>query len=142
MNRELDDAIARLDGPAKVSGKAMYAGDQFQPSQLYAAFVTSHIPCGRLETVSSALALAKPAVLRVLTAADMPRVQSALQQVTVPPLASRFVPMQENEIMHEGQHVASCWRRLSKRRRRPPSLFRFATAGPNSPSPIRLFLRS
>ena len=106
MNRELDNAIARFDGPAKVSGKAMYAGDHFQPSQLYAAFITSHIPCGRVETVLSALALAKPGVVRVLTAADMPRVHSALQQVTVPPLASRFVPMQENEIMHEGQPVA------------------------------------
>src|SRR6202522_3939588 len=106
MNRELDTAIARFDGPAKVSGKAMYAGDQSQPSQLYAAFVTSHIPCGRVETISSASASAKPAVVRVLTAADMPRVHSALQQVSVPPLASRFVPMQENEIMHEGQPVA------------------------------------
>jgi xanthine dehydrogenase YagR molybdenum-binding subunit len=106
MNREFDNAIARFDGPAKVSGKAMYAGDQFQPSQLYAAFVTSPIPCGRVDTVSSALAWAKPGVVRVLTAADMPRVHSALQQVTVPPLASRFVPMQENEIMHEGQPVA------------------------------------
>jgi xanthine dehydrogenase YagR molybdenum-binding subunit len=106
MNRELDNAIARLDGPAKVSGKAKYAGDQFQPSQLYAAFVTSHIPCGRVETISSASASAKPGVVRVLTAADMPRVHPALQQVSVPPLASRFVPMQENEIMHEGQPVA------------------------------------
>src|SRR6202041_1672922 len=106
MNRELDNAIARFDGPAKVSGKAMYAGDQFQPSQLYAAFVTSHIPCGRVETISTAPALAKPGVVRVLTAADMPRVHPALQQISVPPLASRFVPMQENEIMHEGQPVA------------------------------------
>jgi xanthine dehydrogenase YagR molybdenum-binding subunit len=106
MNRELNNAIARFDGPAKVSGKAMYAGDQFKPSQLYAAFVTSHIPCGRVETVSSASAWAKPGVVRVLTAADMPRVHPALQQVSVPPLASRFVPMQENEIMHEGQPVA------------------------------------
>jgi len=106
MNRELDNAIARFDGPAKVSGKSMYAGDQFQPSQLYAAFVTSHIPCGRVETISSASASAKPGVVRVLTAADMPRVHPALQQVSVPPLASRFVPMQENEIMHEGQPIA------------------------------------
>jgi xanthine dehydrogenase YagR molybdenum-binding subunit len=106
MNRERDNAIARFDGPAKVSGKALYAGDQFQPSQLYAAFVTSPIPCGRVETVSSVAALAKPGVVRVLTATDMSRVHSALQQVSVPPLASRFVPMQENEIMHEGQPVA------------------------------------
>jgi xanthine dehydrogenase YagR molybdenum-binding subunit len=106
MNRERDNAIARFDGPDKVSGKALYAGDQFQPSQLYAVLVTSPIPCGRVETVSSGLALAVPGVVRVLTAADMPRVHSALQQVTVPPLASRFVPMQENEILHEGQPIA------------------------------------
>ena len=106
MNRGLDNAIARLDGPAKVSGKALYAGDQFQPSQLYAVLVTASIPCGRVEAVSSVSALATPGVVRVLTAADMPRVHSALRQITVPPLASRFVPMQENEIVHEGQPVA------------------------------------
>lgn len=98
--------IARADGPNKVTGGARFAGDQHLPNQLHAVFVTATIPAGRVTRVEAQAALAMPGVVRVLAAADMPRLHAAFDEVTVPPLATTFVPMQIDEIVHEGQPVA------------------------------------
>jgi xanthine dehydrogenase YagR molybdenum-binding subunit len=98
--------ITRADGPIKVTGSARYAGDQHQPGQLYATFVSATIPAGQIIDIDTRSALAMQGVIRVLTASDMPRVHSDLDKITVPPLATRFIPMQSNEIVHEGQPVA------------------------------------
>lgn len=102
----LGQSITRADGPIKVTGAARYAGDQNQPGQLHAAFVASVIPAGRVTGVDAAAALAMPGVVRVLVASDMPRVHAHLDKVTVPPLATRFLPMQTDEVVHEGQPLA------------------------------------
>ena len=98
--------IARVDGPIKVTGAARYAGDQNQPGQLYAVFVTATVPAGRVAAIDPRTAAAMRGVNRVLTAADMPRVLDKLAKITAPPLATRFIPMQSDVIMHEGQPVA------------------------------------
>ena len=98
--------IARADGPIKVTGAARYAGDQNQPGQLYAVFVTATVPAGRVAMIDPRAAAAMRGVNRVLTAADMPRVLDNLAKVTAPPLATRFIPMQSDVVVHEGQPVA------------------------------------
>jgi xanthine dehydrogenase YagR molybdenum-binding subunit len=102
----VEQSITRADGPIKVTGAARYAGDQNQIGQLYAVFVASTIPAGRVAVVDVAGVLCMPGVIRVLTAADMPRVHRDLDKITVPPLATRFMPMQTNDVLHEGQPVA------------------------------------
>jgi xanthine dehydrogenase YagR molybdenum-binding subunit len=99
-------SITRADGPIKVTGAARYAGDQNLPGQLHAVFVASTIPAGRITGVDAKTALAMPGVVRVLVATDMPRVHADLDKITVPPLATRFMPMQTDAVMHEGQPVA------------------------------------
>ncbi len=102
----LGQPITRFDGPAKVTGGARFAGDQTLPGQLYAVFVAATIPAGQVTAIDAGQALAMPGVAYVLTAADMPRADLALSDISVPPLATRFLPMQTNEIVHEGQAVA------------------------------------
>ena len=102
----IGQSITRADGPVKVTGAARYASDQNLPRQLYAAFVTATIPAGRVTAIASKAALAMPGVVRVLVAADMPRTHPDLDKITVPPLATRFVPMQSDEVLYEGQAVA------------------------------------
>lgn len=102
----LGEAVPRHDGPSKVTGRAMYAGDQNLRSQLYAVLVGATIPCGRVLSIDSAAALSRPGVVRVLTMSDMPRVHSELDSISVPPLATRFVPMQSDAVVHEGQAIA------------------------------------
>ncbi|MCW7945718.1 carbon monoxide dehydrogenase [Streptomyces hygroscopicus] len=102
----IGEPISRLDGPAKVTGAARYAADQYVAGQLYGVFVGSTVPAGAVERIDVSDALQEPGVFRVLTAADMPRLHPDFDAVTVPPLATRFVPMQGNEIHHTGQPVA------------------------------------
>jgi len=98
--------ITRVDGPSKVTGAARFAGDQSQPRQVYAVFVASSIPAGRVAAIDARRALAMPGVVQVLTAESMPRVHADLNKMTVPPLATRFMPLQASDIVHEGQPVA------------------------------------
>jgi xanthine dehydrogenase YagR molybdenum-binding subunit len=106
MMSNLGPPIARADGSVKVTGIARYAGDQNQPGQLYAVFVASTVPAGRVSAIDTRAALAIPGVTRVLVAVDMPRVHADLDKISVPPLATRFIPMQSDNIVHEGQPVA------------------------------------
>ena len=99
-------SIKRFDGPAKVTGAASYAGDRNLPGQLYAVLVSATVPAGRVAGLDVAPALEVPGVVRVLVPGDMPRVHADLDKVTVPPLATRFVPMQTDVIVHEGQPIA------------------------------------
>ncbi|MDJ0390221.1 xanthine dehydrogenase family protein molybdopterin-binding subunit [Roseomonas sp. E05] len=100
------DPITRLDGPAKTTGAARYAGDQALPGQLHAVLVPSTIPAGRVTGIDARAALATPGVVRVLTASDMTRVHPDLDKITCPPLATRFLPMQGDQVLYEGQPVA------------------------------------
>ncbi len=102
----IGEPLARADGPIKVTGGACFAADQNLPHQVHAVFVTATIPAGSVTTIDAQPALAMPGVVRVLTAAHMPRLHAAFDEVTVPPLATKFVPMQTDEIVHEGQPVA------------------------------------
>lgn len=104
--RNSGEPITRADGRVKVTGAAHYAGDANYPGQAYAVFVASTIPAGRVSSIDASRAVQLRGVVRVLTAADMPRVHADLDKITVPPLATRFTPMQTDEVMHEGQAVA------------------------------------
>jgi xanthine dehydrogenase YagR molybdenum-binding subunit len=98
--------LKRADGPVKVTGTARYAGDQNVAGQVYAVFVSATVPAGRVTGIDAKAALAMPGIVSVLVAKDMPRVHADLDKITVPPLATRFMPMQTDAIMHEGQPVA------------------------------------
>jgi xanthine dehydrogenase YagR molybdenum-binding subunit len=102
----LGEPIARADGPSKVTGSARFAGDQNQVAQLHGVLVPATIPAGRVRAIEARSARAMPGVVRILVAADMPRAHENLAKITVPPLATRFLPMQTEEIVHEGQPVA------------------------------------
>jgi xanthine dehydrogenase YagR molybdenum-binding subunit len=98
--------VARLDGPAKVTGTARYAGDQHADGELHAAFVGATIAAGAVEQVDPAEAAREPGVARVLTAVDMPAIHPGFAAVASPPLATRFVPMQGEDVFYAGQPVA------------------------------------
>ena len=94
--------LPRPDGRAKVTGAAAYAADHAADGMLHAVYVTATVPAGRVLAVDAARALARPGVVRVLTAADMPRLGDAPS----PPRASKFWPMQGDEVRHDGQPIA------------------------------------
>jgi xanthine dehydrogenase YagR molybdenum-binding subunit len=95
-------SLPRPDGFAKVTGVALYAADHRANGMLHGAFVQAPLPAGRVTAIDASAALDVPGVVHVLTQADMPRLGPAPS----PPLATVFLPMQGDEIRHEGQPVA------------------------------------
>ncbi len=61
----------RLDGPDKVTGTAQYAGDMQRPGMLWAAFLGSPVPYGRIRSIDTSKARAMPGVHAVLTGEDV-----------------------------------------------------------------------
>ncbi|MEU3985108.1 xanthine dehydrogenase family protein molybdopterin-binding subunit [Streptomyces sp. NPDC026672] len=99
-------AALRQDGPAKVTGGAMYAADHHVPGGLHGVFVGAAVPAGRVTGLDTGAALAEPGVHRVLTAGDLPPVHEAFAALPSPPLATRFLPLQSDAVHYGGQPVA------------------------------------
>jgi xanthine dehydrogenase YagR molybdenum-binding subunit len=106
MMSNFGQPLTRTDGRIKVTGKACFAGDHSLSGQLHGVLVTATIPAGRVKAIDSRAALATPRVVRLLMPGDLPKPDPALEKVTVPPLATRLVPMQGYEVVHEGQPIA------------------------------------
>src|SRR5262245_15970253 len=98
----IGEPLPRPDGPAKVTGAARYAADYAAPGLLRAVLVTAPIPAGRIAGIDAGKAIREPDVVRVLTHEDMPEFGA----LDGPPSAQSFMPMQSDEIRHEGQPVA------------------------------------
>jgi carbon-monoxide dehydrogenase large subunit len=64
-------AAARSEGPDKVCGRALYAGDILLPNTLWAKAVRSPIAFGRITRLDTAKASALPGVHAVITGADV-----------------------------------------------------------------------
>jgi xanthine dehydrogenase YagR molybdenum-binding subunit len=102
----IGDGIARLDGPAKVTGAAKYAADNRPAELLHAVLVGSPLAAGALTGLDTAAARAVPGVVAVLGPGDLPKPHERIGEVSVPPLATRFLPIQDDRIVHHGQAVA------------------------------------
>ena len=94
--------VRRQDGPAKVTGAAVYAGEKAPVGTLHGVLVTSPIARGRVLGIDTAAARAAKGVTHVLTPDDMP----PLGRSPVPPAAQSFVPMSDTSIRYEGQPLA------------------------------------
>ncbi len=64
-------SVPRLDGPAKVTGRALYTGDLYVPGMIHGVIVRSTVPHARLRAVQTAEAERIPGVIAVLTGADL-----------------------------------------------------------------------
>ena len=64
----------RVDGPAKVTGAARYAGDYDYPGLAHAVIVPSTIARGRIVSIDEASARAAGGVIAVMTSRNAPRV--------------------------------------------------------------------
>ena len=68
----VDQQVRRVDGTAKVSGTAVYAGDVRLPGLLFGVALRSPVPHARITRLDVSAARDCPGVHAVLTAADLP----------------------------------------------------------------------
>jgi CO/xanthine dehydrogenase Mo-binding subunit len=93
------DAILRVDGPAKVSGIARYAGDVRLPGLLVGLALRSPLPHARIRSIDVSAARAVAGVHAVLTAADLPDVLIGKNLRDMPVLA-------RDRVRYVGEKVA------------------------------------
>lgn len=102
----LGQPVSRVEGAAKVTGSARYAAEIHVPDLHIALLLGSHVPHGRIRTLDTAAAEAIPGVVGVLTHRNMPRLGTDIQTFPLGTAGTKLLPMQSDEILHEGQYVA------------------------------------
>src|SRR3954447_15471799 len=109
MTPYIGSANSRVDGPAKVTGKAKYAGE-FNVSRLaYGSVVESTIAKGRIVRIDTSEALQVGGVLNVLTHESRPPMAStdkAWKDEVAPEEGSPFRPLYDEQVMFSGQPIA------------------------------------
>ncbi|MCU1309058.1 MAG: aerobic-type carbon monoxide dehydrogenase, large subunit CoxL/CutL-like protein [Candidatus Angelobacter sp.] len=100
--------ISRVDGRAKVTGQAKYAGEYNVPNLAYGVVVSSAIAKGRIAEIDASAALGLKGVLQVFTHKNAPPTaksdQSYWDEVAVP--GSPFRPFKDDKLLFSGQPIA------------------------------------
>ena len=104
----IGEPISRVDGRAKVTGEAKYAGEHNVPNRAYGFVVSSTIAKGKITNIDTSQALAVKGVVDVLTHLNTPRLTASdddFRDEAAPP-GSPFRPLQDDRIRFSGQPVA------------------------------------
>src|SRR6267154_5790955 len=109
MTPYIGSATSRVDGRAKVTGEAKYAGEFNAPGLVYGSVIESTIPKGRIARIDTSEALRIEGVLDVLTHENRPRMagtDDAWKDEVAPEDGSPFRPLYDDRIMFSGQPIA------------------------------------
>ncbi len=101
-------ATSRVDGRAKVTGAAKYAGEFNQPGLAHSSVVTSTIAKGRIAHIEVSEALAVEGVIDVLTHQNRPHMATddSAYKDDVAPEGSPFRPLFNDRILFSFQPIA------------------------------------
>jgi xanthine dehydrogenase YagR molybdenum-binding subunit len=100
---------SRIDGHAKVTGEAKYAGEFNASGLAYGSVVTSTIAKGRIVSIDMSQALSVAGVIAVLTHKNRPPMAGtdrAYRDDTAPDGGSPFRPLYDDKIKFSGQPIA------------------------------------
>jgi xanthine dehydrogenase YagR molybdenum-binding subunit len=109
MTPYIGTPTSRVDGRAKVTGAAKYAGEFNAPGLAFGSVVESTIPRGRIVRIDTSEALSVEGVLDVLTHDHRPRMagaDEAWKDDVAPEEGSPFRPLYDDRIMFSGQPIA------------------------------------
>jgi len=108
MQNYIGTATSRVDGRAKVTGAAKYAGEFNTNGLAYGSVVTSRIAKGRIARIDASEALRVQGVLDVLTHENRPRMAGTddAYKDDVAPEGSPFRPLYDDMIRFSGQPIA------------------------------------
>ncbi|WP_028693985.1 xanthine dehydrogenase family protein molybdopterin-binding subunit [Pseudomonas cremoricolorata] len=100
--------LDRTDGPAKVTGKARYAGEYPAEGLLYGSVVSSAVAHGRIRHIDCQAALALPGVIEVLHHGNRPPMAADDEPYEDDDAADGhpFRPLFNDRVLYSGQPVA------------------------------------
>lgn len=101
MQQTKDNAPNRVDGVAKVTGKAKYAAEYKMPNLVNGYVVASTIAKGRITDIDAAEAEKAPGVLKIFTHKNAPKLPGAEKKT------KDTVALQSDEIFFSNQPVAA-----------------------------------
>ena len=102
-------ATSRIDGRAKVTGEAKYAGEFNASGLAYGTVIESTIPKGRIARIDASEALRVEGVFEVLTHQNRPGMaesDEAWKDDVAPEEGSPFRPLYDDKIKFCGQPIA------------------------------------
>ena len=126
-------AMARLDGPLKVSGRAPFTQDIVVPGLTHAAMVCATRPAGRIAEIEVAEATDAPGVLLVMTHHNAPPMKAPRLLITLKGASFTRAPvMQDDRIRWNGEPVAVVVAETAEQARHAADLIRvrYDTSGP------------
>jgi xanthine dehydrogenase YagR molybdenum-binding subunit len=109
MMSYIGTATSRVDGRAKVTGQAKYAGEFNASGLAYGSVVESAIAKGRIARIDTSEALRIEGVLDVVTHENRPRMadtDNAWKDDVAPEEGSPFRPLYDDKIIFSGQPIA------------------------------------
>src|SRR5687768_14148902 len=111
MARYIGKEMSRVDGAAKVTGKAKYAAEFQVPNVAYGFIVLGTVAKGRIRTIDTRDAERAAGVIKVLTHLNAPRLGPKLSTEDAPPRAQpeqdkSFRALQSDRIYFNAQPVA------------------------------------
>ena len=109
MQPYIGASISRVDGRAKVTGAAQYAGEFNIPGLAYGCAVASTIARGRITRIDTSQALAVEGVIEVLTHKNRPKMagtDKAYKDDVAPDEGSPFRPLYDDKVKFDGQPIA------------------------------------
>ncbi len=109
MQPYIGTPTSRVDGRAKVTGEAKYAGEFRSPDLAYGWVIESAIPKGRIVRIDASQALRVAGVIDVLThenRPDMAGTSRAYKDDVAPDKGSPFRPLYDDKIMFSRQPIA------------------------------------
>ena len=102
----LGGRLSRIDGPAKITGRARYALEHHPANMAYAVIVQSTIPAGSIRAIDTSAAQAAPGVVLVLTPDNIMPLKSATTWLDTPGPEGPYLAL-TRQINFTGQHVAA-----------------------------------
>jgi xanthine dehydrogenase YagR molybdenum-binding subunit len=104
----IGEPVSRVDGAAKVTGEAKYAGEYNAPNLAYGWVVSSAVARGKITMIDAKDALRLPGVLQVFTHENCPPLAQSDDSYKdeVAPPGSPFRPLHSDEIKYSSQPVA------------------------------------
>jgi xanthine dehydrogenase YagR molybdenum-binding subunit len=109
MASYIGTATSRVDGRAKVTGEARYAGEFNVPGLVHGYVIESTIPKGRITRIDASGALGIAGVIDVLTHLNRPPMadkDDAYKDDVAPEKGSPYRPLYDDRILFTGQPVA------------------------------------
>lgn len=109
MASHIGTATSRVDGRAKVTGEAKYAGEFNVPGMVHGYVVDSTIPKGRIVRIDASAALGIAGVIDVLTHLNRPPMadeDDAYKDEVAPEKGSPYRPLYDDRVLFTGQPVA------------------------------------